>query len=454
MTLTRAMRVLGATALTGALVLSAAPTASADQVRDAQWAAKYLQIEKAWTVSKGDGVIVAVIDSGVDASHADLTGQVLPGFDPGGKGRDQHPTDPHGTGMAGTIAGHGHGNGAGVIGLAPGAKILPIYLNNADDSDALPQGIRWAVEHGAKVINVSAGSSAKAGGNAALTDAIAFAAKSDVLIVASAGNTGLSGVHNPGNEPGVIAVGAVDKTGTVWRKSNFGPEVLLSAPGVEMVSPGACEGSQYCLADGTSDAAASVSGAAALVRAKFPQLTAGQVANRLVKSAQAPAAAGGKLPDAHYGYGILRPYEALTQDIAAGPEQGPLAKAGGSAATGAATGAPSSAGKPAAGSPLPELPGALPAKKSGSGIPVLALVGGAAALVVVIVVIVVLTRRGRRAPAVGVPPQAAGPYGGAPGWAPPQQPYANQAPPPGFPPHQPPQQPQYNPYNQDGGQQR
>ncbi|MER8185439.1 S8 family serine peptidase [Kitasatospora sp. NPDC094015] len=454
MTLTRTMRVLGATALTGTLLLTAAPTASADQVRDAQWTAKYLEIEKSWTVSKGDGVIVAVIDSGVDATHADLTGQVLPGFDPGGKGRDQHPTDPHGTGMASTIAGHGHGNGAGVIGLAPGAKILPIYLNDADNGDALPQGIRWAVEHQAKVINVSAGSTAKAGRNAALTDAIAFAAKNDVLIVASAGNDGVSGVHNPGNEPGVVAVGAVDKNGTVWRKSNYGPEVLLSAPGVEMVSAGACEGSQYCLADGTSDAAASVSGAAALVRAKFPQLTAGQVANRLVKSAQAPSAAqGGKLPDAHYGYGILRPYAALTQDIPAGSPQGPLAGAAG----GAASGAPSAAGTPAPGASLPQAPAPLPAKKSDSGFPaLLALAGGALVLVLLIVVIVAVTKKSRRGrpQAPGLPPQAPGGYGG-PAWSP-QQPYANQAPPPGFPPQQPPQnpyqQPYQNPYNQGGGQ--
>ncbi|MFG2823581.1 S8 family serine peptidase [Kitasatospora sp. NPDC048365] len=455
MTLTKAMRALGATTLAGALLLTAAPLATADQVRDGQWVNTYYDVSKVWSVSKGDGVIVAVLDEGVDASHPDLAGQVLPGFDLSGKGLAQKPADSHGTGMAAEIAGHGHGNGEGVVGLAPGAKILPIYKQDSQGRSVFPQGIRWAVDHGAKIINVSQGGYVPAGSEPALTEALAYAAQRDVLVVASAGNDGRNVLHNPANEAGVLAVGATDKSDAAWSKSNYGPQVLLSAPGVRMVTAGDCSGGLYCVADGTSDSTAYVSAAAALIRAKFPQLTAGQVANRLVKSAKVPGALqGAKLPDPHYGYGILRPYEALTMDIPAGSAQGPLAKSAGSTASaGAAT--PSGAGQ---NSDLPTLPGAAPGSKSGSsgGIsPGTIVMGIVLLLVVLIAIVVVATKNRRRPPAPPAPPYGQPqqpPYGAAPGWPPAQQqPYGNQAPPPGYPPQNP-QQPQPNPYQNPYGQ--
>ncbi|MEV8096825.1 S8 family serine peptidase [Kitasatospora sp. NPDC085879] len=434
MTLTRAMRVLGATTLAGALLLTAAPGASADQVRDGQWANQYFKLDKVWSVSKGDGVIVAVIDSGVDATHPDLTGQVLPGYDESGQNLNTKPTDAHGTGMASLIAGHGHGPGntSGVVGLAPGAKILPLYKDDATGGDALPQDIKWAVDKGAKVINVSlAGHS---GDSDELKQAIAYAASHDVLIVAGSGNDG-SSVASPASAAGVMAVGAVDKDLKLWSKSNSGPQMMLTAPGVDIVSAGPNMGTKYRIAQGTSDATAYVSAAAALVRAKFPKLTAGQVANRLVKSAQLPASAGGAgLPDSGFGYGVIRPYEALTMDIPAGSPEGPLAKPAGAAAPSAASNAPVSQ----------------PAGKSAVGgiTPLMVFGGGAVLVVLLVIVIAVATRSRRQAPAAPVPPQGQAPYGAAPGWPPAQQPYGGQQPygtqPP--PPGHPQQQPYQNPY--------
>ncbi|GAA2745388.1 S8 family serine peptidase [Kitasatospora cinereorecta] len=455
MTLTKATRVLGATTLAGAMLFTAAPASSADQVRDGQWVNSYFDLTKVWSVSKGDGVIVAVIDEGVDASHPDLSGSVLPGIDATGKGLDQHPTENHGTKMAGIIAAHGHGSGnaEGAVGLAPGAKILPVYKLAADGSDGIPQGIRWSVDHGAKVINISQGSSDAPKSIPQMNDAVAYAAQHDVLIVAAAGNSGLGKVENPANEPGVLAVSATDKTDAMWSQSNYGAEVLLAAPGVRIVSTGACSGGQYCIGDGTSDSVAYVSAAAALVRAKFPKLTAGQVVNRLTKSAFLPAAvSGAKLPDAHYGYGIIRPYDALTKDIPAGPAQGPLAKPA-SAPSGASSpsGQATSGGSDQA-SGLPSLPGV----PKGNGSDTTLSFGGlfaaiGAVVAIVIIAIIVLAIKGRRRrPAGPVPPQGQPPYGAAPNWPPAQQPYGNQAPPPGYPQQNPYQS--NNPYNPGGNQ--
>ncbi|GAA2798420.1 hypothetical protein GCM10010441_24380 [Kitasatospora paracochleata] len=453
MTLTKATRVLGATTLAGAMLFTAAPASSADQVRDGQWVNSYFDLTKVWSVSKGDGVIVALIDDGVDASHPDLSGQVLPGYDPSGKGLDQKPTETHGTKMAGIIAAHGHGSNEGAVGLAPGAKILPIYKNTAAGSDAVPQDIKWAVDHNAKVINLSQGNSDAAKSNAALTEAIAYAAKHDVLVVAATGNSGLGQVGSPANEPGVLAVGASDQSDAIWSKSNYGPEVLLAAPGVKIVGTGACSGGQYCIGDGTSDSTAFVSAAAALVRAKFPNLTAGQVANRLVKSAKVPAALqGAKLPDAHYGYGILRPYEALTQNIAAGPEQGPLAAVAGTASGSSPTAGATSGGGSQPTDGLPSLPGVTHGASSDTSLTfggLFAAIGAVVAIVIIAIIVLAIKGR-RRRPAGPVPPQGQPPYGASPNWPPAQQPYGNQAPPPGYPQQNPYQS--NNPYNPGGNQ--
>ncbi|MFD7663426.1 S8 family serine peptidase [Streptomyces sp. NPDC059788] len=327
MSFTRTLRAVSGAAVVGALLFGTAPAASADQIRNDQWALRSLDAEKAWKQSTGKGVTVAVIDSGVNGDHPDLKGNVLPGKNfSTGDPADRETKNNHGTSMASVIAGHGHGpgNAQGVMGLAPGAKILPVKHSDSEGDtydSTFAEPLRYAVDQGAKVVNMSIG------GVGDVTDAdksaIAYAVQHDVLLVASSGNSGSANPNYPAASPGVLAVGAVGEGQKIWKDSNYGPHLLLTAPGEVIRSAAATK--PYRLASGTSDAAAYVSGAAALVRAKFPDLTAGQVANRLVKTAQMPSGvSAGEGPDAHYGYGVVRPYEALTENIPAGSKNGPL----------------------------------------------------------------------------------------------------------------------------------
>ena len=323
----RRFTVLGAGLAALGLLVTVAGEAGADQVRSAEWPlTAFHAAQRVWPHSTGKDVVVAVIDSGVRATHEDLTGQVLPGkdFSSGGNGWTDTDPDGHGTAMASLIAGHGHGpsDADGTQGLAPGAEILPLTVGSASTSDfnanEVIEAIRYATDHGAKVINLSLGSPI---GSDAEEQAIAYAEAHDVVVVAGAGNSGVSVPNYPAAYPGVVSVTAVDTSGKLWANSNYGDQITLAAPGVHIVAAGAGSDSEHRLSDGTSDATAYVSAAAALVRSAFPKLTAGQVINRLIKTAANPDGAG---HDPRYGYGILRPDAALTFTIPAGPAAGPL----------------------------------------------------------------------------------------------------------------------------------
>ncbi|MFD7663467.1 S8 family serine peptidase [Streptomyces sp. NPDC059788] len=136
-------------------------------------------------------------------------------------------------------------------------------------------------------------------------------------------STGGSASPNyPAAEPGVLAVGAVGSGGRIWEDSNYGPHVLLAAPGEKIGSVG--RGQSYRYTSGTSDSTAYVSGLAALLRAKYPQLSAGQIANRLTATAQRPSGTSDGAPDAYYGYGVIRSLDALTEYVPAASRNGPL----------------------------------------------------------------------------------------------------------------------------------
>ncbi|MFG2288705.1 S8 family serine peptidase [Streptomyces sp. NPDC048595] len=423
MSFTRTLRAVGSAVVAGALLFGSAPAASADQIRNDQWPLKAFDAESVWKVSTGKGVTVAVIDDPVNGDHPDLKGNVLPGrnIESGGTANRQN-LDDHGTSMASIIAGHGHGagNSAGVRGLAPDAKILPVGIPTGDEiselnSNDLADAVNYAVDNGASVINMSFG-------QAVLSEkdkqALSKAVKKDVFLVVATGNDGVGHLDQLTSYPGVVAVGAVDKSGQVWEKSNYGPETMLTAPGTLIRSAAASK--PYRLANGTSDSAAYVSGAAALLRAKFPDLTAGQIANRLVKTAGLPAGKEGmKLPDPHYGYGFIKPYSALTKDIPAGSKSGPLKtpKTEPSTATGGATVAGSS------GSGNEQASGQ---KESGLGVG--AIVGIAVGVLVVVGIIVLIVVRQRKNDRNGPPPGGPGGYGGPGGPGFPQQPgpYAQQ----------------------------
>ncbi|MFI0903269.1 S8 family serine peptidase [Streptomyces sioyaensis] len=424
MSFTRTLRAVGGAVVAGALLFGAAPTALADQNRDDQWPLKAFDAASIWKESTGKGVTVAVIDDPVNGNHPDLKGNVLPGksFIDGGRGDRKGPGD-HGTGMASLIAGHGHGagNADGVMGLAPDAKILPIgrpQVGAGSENSGPGDWIRYAVDHDASVINMSIGP-------AFLTDsdrsALAYAAQKDVLVVVASGNSGETKLGELAASPGVVAVGSVDKAGKMWSKSNSGSQMMLTAPGVEITSASATPG-QYRLADGTSDSTAYVSAAAALLRSKFPDLSAGQIANRLVKSAGLPPGKKGlELPDPHYGYGFIQPLKALTADIPDGSKNGPLKtpKADSSAGVGGAS--TGSGGQQASG-------------EKDEGLGTGAIVGIAAGVLVVVALIVIVVVRQKKNGRNGPPPGGPGGYGG-----------------PGFPQQPGPYQQQPAPYQQQPG---
>ncbi|WP_327270034.1 type VII secretion-associated serine protease mycosin [Streptomyces sp. NBC_01218] len=320
----RTARALTAACAAGLLALLPATPARADAIRDQQWALAALHTDQAWRTTKGGGITVAVLDTGVDDSHPDLAGRVLPGKDLVGFGA--RPGDKawalHGTAMAGIIAGRGNGPGQsdGVLGIAPEAKILPVrvILESTDASrakartsrgTALADGIRWAADHGADVINLSLGDDSKsAHADASEDNAIQYALAKGVSVVASAGNSGEKGdsASYPAAYPGVIAVAAVDKYGTHASFSTRRWYATVSAPGVDIVV--ANPDRHYYIEWGTSAAAAFVSGAVALVRAAHPGLTPAQIKTLLAETAR-DAPAGGR--DDTRGYGIVDPAAAI-----------------------------------------------------------------------------------------------------------------------------------------------
>ncbi|PNV35422.1 type VII secretion-associated serine protease mycosin [Streptomyces sp. DH-12] len=310
--------------LAAALVLVPTTTARADGIRDRQWSLEALHTEEAWRTTRGAGVTVAVLDTGVEADHPDLDGNVLEGKDLVGFGAREgdEAWARHGTAMAGIIAGHGHGpgNGDGVLGVAPEAKILPVrvILEDRDPArakarstrgNALAEGIRWAADHGADVINLSLGDdSASAHPEPGEDEAIQYALRKGVVVVASAGNGGEKGdrISYPAAYPGVIAATAVDRYGTRAPFSTRRWYATVSAPGVDVII--ADPDHKYYEGWGTSAAAAFVSGAVALVRSAYPDLTPAQIKRLLEDTARNAPAAG---RDDSRGSGFVDPAAAI-----------------------------------------------------------------------------------------------------------------------------------------------
>jgi subtilisin family serine protease len=279
------------------------PLVRADAARDAQWYLEPMRLARAQQLGKGgDGVTVAVVDTGVDGTHQDLRGAVVAGRNMAGdRPSGNVDSGPHGTGIAALIAGRGHGPGRGLLGVAPRSKIMPIRPVN--DHSLVADGIRWAVEHGAKVINMSF--RLHLSGDA-LQDAVADAVAEDVVLVGAVGNGG-GEVILPAGYPGVIGVGSVDRNNRVASFSNRGAGVDLVTYGTDM--PVARPGNRYALVQGTSDSSALVAGAVALIRARYPDMSAAEVVDRLTRTA---IDRGPKGRDDRYGAGQLDLIAALT----------------------------------------------------------------------------------------------------------------------------------------------
>ncbi len=288
----------------------ASPIDGPSRVRNDQWHLKYLKINQAHQISRGEGVTVAVTDTGVDP-HQDLRGNLLPGTDlVADTGDGRQDLDSHGTSMAGLIAAHGRTESTGALGIAPKAKIIPVRFqlsNQLGDMDTLAHAIEYSVSRGAQVISVSAGGPP----SVELQRAVAAAVSANVVIVAAIGNLPRQATTAfPAAYPGVIAVGGIDRTGRASEVSIPGPEVDLAAPATDIFSTSI--NGNYSKGDGTSGATAIVAGAVALIRARYPSLPADEVVHRLTATAIDKGPPG---RDDQYGYGVIDIVAALTADV-------------------------------------------------------------------------------------------------------------------------------------------
>lgn len=351
--------------LTGVVltVLLATP-AAADSWRDEQYWLEDYGFTAAWDTNMGDGATIGVIDTGIDASHQDLSGQVIGGYDASGTGEANGTTpmgpDPnHGTMVASLIAGHGHGDPPepeedeedededsddedaddeeaeeeevevapidefgtdGILGTAPKAKILSVSVLLDDSAPEVPSvdqqiadGMRWLVDQGADVINISLASSGQDWPES-WDDAFLHAEQNDVVVVVAAGNraSGSNIVGAPATIPGVLTVAGLDQEGQAsWDASTEGITIGVAAPADPLI--GALPDDGYTHWSGTSGAAPLVTGLAALIRAEHPYMPAHQVIHRILETAKDTGNAG---QDNLYGRGIIDANAALTAEVA------------------------------------------------------------------------------------------------------------------------------------------
>jgi subtilase family protein len=387
----------------------------------AQWKAEYwfadLDVKKSWTITQGAGVTVGVVDSGVVDKLGDLRGQVLPGVDLSGHTGDGR-ADPgedcggyggcysHGTQMALLIAGSGAGKG--FQGIAPKAKILPVKVSTSTAVESTEQvdaqGIRWAVDHGAQVVNVSIG-----GGVSCNPDegaAVKYAYQHNVIVVASAGNEATS-VSTPANCPGALAVGGTDVNFNPWSRTNFGPEVAFTGAAADTVQE-SLNGTELRHGSGTSDATAIVSGSLALIRAHFPDMSARDIVTRAIHTVHNGTGKFGVRIDDKRGYGQILPYFAMTYPVpanASNPIYDAWAKK-----LGPATPEPSDSGSPPGSTPSKHGITAQPGPHAGtSNNSSLGLMLGIAAAALVVLAVIGAVLRARRRPPANPPSWNPGP---------------------------------------------
>ena len=321
-------------AAVGPTALLGAGSARADVVRNTEsWVLNELNLPAAWQVSEGKGVVVAVIDSGVNPGVSDLAGSVRTG--PDFTGVNTPPSNPnwgkHGTWMASLIAGHGHGGGgSGIIGSAPLSKVLSIrVITDASDPNdpkytaqsassgqrELADAITYAVNHGAQVISMSLGYSLQ---SRPVRAALQVAYDHNVVVVASAGNSGRAAPRTgtrqapysfPADYPGVLGVGAVNSGEHVSSFSSENLSVQVAAPGVKI--PAAGRDGQYWYVSGTSPACALTAGIVADIKAKYPTLTDSQVISAIAGSTTRSTRPRSGWDD-QVGFGVVNAAAALT----------------------------------------------------------------------------------------------------------------------------------------------
>ncbi|MGW2456630.1 S8 family serine peptidase [Streptomyces sp. NPDC001704] len=335
---------------------SAAPAFADGEAPQKQWYLDSLHAEDMWKASTGKGVDVAVVDTGVNPNTPSLKGQVLAQAVPQSAAYGATSDyEGHGTTMAELIA--GTGQGGGLKGLAPQAKIIPVRVALSSLKDEAERkrtasqaaGIRAAADSDAKIINMSFGEAVKEPGD---EEAIKYALSKGKLLFASTGNDEKASgglLHFPAAYPGVIGVGAADEKGTVGDFSQAGDYVDLAAPGLNI--PAWCDATfaKYCDSQGTSAASAIASASAALIWSAHPTWTADQVLRTMIDTAG--RSWDRNTPSKYLGYGLIRPRLVLEKaDINPGPaDVDPLGKENGGSGTPPAASAAPSASAPAQG---------------------------------------------------------------------------------------------------------
>ncbi|MFC9976321.1 S8 family serine peptidase [Spirillospora sp. NPDC127200] len=271
-----------------------------------------------WPLADGRGVTVAVIDDdGLNRRLPDFRGaQILPAVNPGGsdkvpsKAPPRGKEDDHVNGMASLIVGQGHGTG--MVGVAPKAKLLPI-ISDLSNAIGVAEDIRYATDGGAQVISMSLGWPTQRPCPEVLQQAVDYAVRKDVVLVASAGNEGRDGPwqSRPANCAGVVAVGGLDGQVKPWKHTTPGRYVTVAAP-ADQISDIDRNGNFTVGQRGTSAAAALTTGVVALIRSRYPKMPAREVVQRLIATAKDT---GPKGWDDVTGYGLVRPYRALVDKV-------------------------------------------------------------------------------------------------------------------------------------------
>ncbi|QEW03656.1 S8 family serine peptidase [Microbacterium lushaniae] len=308
--------------LTGAAVVPEDPT---DPVRAGEYWLDQYGVREAWQTTRGAGVRIAVIDTGVGRGPVEFSG-VVDGTDmselgsPDGRTPIGGMNANHGSWVASLAGARGTGEGRGMIGVAPEAEILSISIDIAGREvpvrDQIAEAIRWSVDNGAHVINMSLTTNTL-DWDPSWDEAFSYAFDNDVVIVVAAGNrgSGTTRVGAPATIPGVLTVGGVDPSGTASvDASTQGITIGVSAPSERLM--GVSADGTLVQWNGTSGAAPIVAGIVALVRAAHPGLDADNVLNRIISTAT-PAAGATSRPDLLYGYGLVNAAAAVTAPVPA-----------------------------------------------------------------------------------------------------------------------------------------
>ncbi|WP_240110821.1 type VII secretion-associated serine protease mycosin [Streptomyces sp. MUM 203J] len=307
------------------------------QIEGTPWTLQRVLLDELWEDTKGEGVRVAVIDTGVDTANPQLRTAVdaSAGLDllkpekgasgESRRGKTNGTVDEvgHGTKVAGIIAARPR-PGTGFVGLAPEATIIPIRQNderNSGTANTMAAAIRHAIAKDAHVINISQDTTQPLRPDSSLAQAVREALDRQIVVVASAGNDGLDGkLKNtyPAAFPGVLAVGASDRNNERAAFSQAGEFLGVAAPGVDVVST--VPGGGQCVDNGTSFSAPYVAGVAALLRAKYPKWTPRQITARIEQTAERSV----KGHDNYVGWGVVDPVRALTGEPDMKPIESPI----------------------------------------------------------------------------------------------------------------------------------